>query len=282
MVSFGKGKVQNLLILFQLSKATSFTNLSLLTDHYLTAEDVGNFLCAIDFTHVTTLRLDYKLRFSSVPKLLQNDQIRHTWETLQIMPQISNPGPREAGHPQGGVPGYSEEGFLMVQHHLDMAVARVLAKKAGTVTRNINVTLNAMRFPFPPYIEDNFLISLSLLFPIIIVFSFIYPAVNLSKSLVIEKERRLKESMKMMGLHEACNWTAHFIKSLLMAMPCIAVMVTLLFVKLGKDLCILNFSEWTLVATFFVVYQISNIFMCFMISTFFSKVNLWRPETDPS
>lgn len=50
------------------------------------------------------------------------------------------------------------------------------------------------RFPFYPYVADLFLFAMGFLFPAVVVFSFIYGSVNLTKAIVIEKEMKLKES----------------------------------------------------------------------------------------
>ena len=77
---------------------------------------------------------------------------------------------------------------------------------------------------------------------------------------------------KMHGLNETHHWTAMFIKSVLMTLPSIAVLVTLLCIKLKHDMALLNFSNPFVLFLFFFLYEISNICLCFMISTFFSKV----------
>ena len=52
--------------------------------------------------------------------------------------------------------------------------------------------VNMRRYPYPPYIDDKFLIALQGWLPLIFLLSFIYPVINISKSIVYEKEKRLK------------------------------------------------------------------------------------------
>lgn len=73
--------------------------------------------------------------------------------------------------------------------------------------------VNLRRFPFPSYIDDFFVIALQSQLPLFLVLSYIYPVINIAKSIVHEKERRLKESMKMMGLPNWLHWSAWFTKS---------------------------------------------------------------------
>jgi ATP-binding cassette subfamily A (ABC1) protein 3 len=60
--------------------------------------------------------------------------------------------------------------------------------------------------PYPKYIDDVFLVALQNFLPLILVFSFIYSVINITKSIAHEKEKRLKESMKIMGLPNWLHW----------------------------------------------------------------------------
>ena len=51
------------------------------------------------------------------------------------------------------------------------------------------------------------------MFPFLVVFAVLYPVSNVITSLVKEKELRIKEGMKMMGLTDAAHtasWVFHF------------------------------------------------------------------------
>jgi ATP-binding cassette subfamily A (ABC1) protein 3 len=232
-------------------------------------------LCGVIFENETNLdkELKYKLRFPSTPKFAARDPTRpiRTWWTQFTFPLFSKPGPRQGGNRTGGVPGYYEEGFLAVQHAVAMSVASHISSKKD-IEEEVDVYLQ--RFPYPPYIEDIFLLALQFLFPIILMLSFIYPAVNLTKNLVIEKEKRLKESMKMMGLKNWLHWFAWFIKSFTWLAISSGLLSILLTIKIKEDVGILNKSNGLLIYLFFISYAISCIAFCFMLSTFFSKVSL--------
>lgn len=225
-------------------------------------------LCGIEFVELKKNSVSVEIRFTSIPRYYKDQSVRKDWRTLLIMPQINPPGPRENKSIGGGEPGYYREGFLYIQHQLSLAAAQAM----NGLNTEMKVNFEAQRFPFPPYVDDTFLFVISFLFPSLIVFSFIYPSVNLTKSLVIEKELRLKESMKMMGMKEKYHWIAHFLKSILWSIISLVLIVTFLFVKFSHDLAILNFSDVFVVFLFFFLYEVSNICLCFAISSFFSKV----------
>ena len=67
--------------------------------------------------------------------------------------------------------------------------------------------------------------------PLCVVISFIYSVAILVQSIVYEKEQRLKEVMKMMGLSNAVHWTAWFITSIV-SMLTIVILLTIVL-KVG-------------------------------------------------
>jgi ATP-binding cassette subfamily A (ABC1) protein 3 len=231
-------------------------------------------LCGIVFENDqfdTELRV--KLRFKSSPTHQSGDGPPFTsWWTQYTFPQFSIPGPRELEYDTGAQPGYYEEGFLTIQHLVTMAVANVTSNGFATAENKLN--LIAQRFPYPTFMKDIFLVVLQFLFPVILMFSFIYPAVNQTKNLVLEKERRLKESMKMMGLKDWLHWFAWFLKSLLWLAISVAIITGFLCVKIHDGAGILNTSDGSFIYFFFIMYSITTISFCFMLSTIFSKVRL--------
>lgn len=88
------------------------------------------------------------------------------------------------------------QGFLPVQHSIAMnAINYLKSLIKASAEEDLETTVNMCRYPYPPYIDDKFIVALQLFFPMIICFSFIYPAVNIVKNLVVEKEKRIKVSV---------------------------------------------------------------------------------------
>ncbi len=101
---------------------------------------------------------------------------------------------------------YEEEGFLAIQRTVDKAITR-LATLLGTlkledILPSLYVTLpshplddidvHLQRYPYPPYVEDVFILVSQYQLPFIIILSFLVVAPNLAKDVVLEKERKLK------------------------------------------------------------------------------------------
>lgn len=92
--------------------------------------------------------------------------------------------------------GYMSQGFLPVQHSIAMSTMYLLGN-FWIKPEIFTTTLEMNRYPYPPFLDDKFIVALQLFFPMIICFSFIYPAVNIVKNLVIEKEKRIKVFLKI-------------------------------------------------------------------------------------
>ena len=98
------------------------------------------------------------------------------------------------------VAGYQKEGFLAIQRATDQAL---LDYFSTTKLPDSAVDVKLRRHPYPPYEDDQFVLVIQKQLPLIIMLGFIFLASNLVKSLVHEKERKLKVS-KIIII--SCSW----------------------------------------------------------------------------
>lgn len=63
---------------------------------------------------------------------------------------------------------------------------------------------------------------------VLIVLSFMFPTINSVRYITIEKERQLKEAMKIMGLPSWMHWTSWFIRIMVFMIIAMAIIVALL------------------------------------------------------
>ncbi|XP_053672341.1 phospholipid-transporting ATPase ABCA3-like [Anopheles nili] len=187
------------------------------------------------------------------------------WQTNLLVVPFS-PRLRNPDETDGGSPSYYKEGFLAIQGAVSRAL---LGRRLGGVSLP---TVHIQRYPYPPYYDDAILEALQQLLALIIVISFFYTCVNTVKYITIEKEKQLKEAMKIMGLSNWLHWTAWFVKCLILLTVSLSLITILLCVPFSSA-AILENSDWTLVWFFFFVFSITTICYCFMISVFFSKAN---------
>ena len=87
---------------------------------------------------------------------------------------------------------YYEEGFLSLQHAINIALIKEIKDSAEGEIDNMKIQMR--RFPYPPYVDDNFILVLQRQLPFLILLSFIVTAPNIVKDIIIEKENRLKVS----------------------------------------------------------------------------------------
>ncbi|KAG7167085.1 ATP-binding cassette sub-family A member 3-like 1 [Homarus americanus] len=189
------------------------------------------------------------------------------WYTELSYPLYQVPGPRDRTNNHGGRPGYYTEGFLALQHAVDMAIAEYFT---GT-NPDVHYVVEMQRMPYPPFIDDKYLVALQAWLPFVLLLSYIYPAINIVKSVVYEKEKKLKESMKMMGLQNWLHWLAWFTKTF-MFLATSTVFITILLHGPGS-LAVLSESDPTLVFVFLLLYTTCSVCFCFFLSTLFSKAN---------
>ena len=110
---------------------------------------------------------------------------------------------------------------------------------------------------------------LQYLLPFVMVLSWIASVSLLVKTIVYEKETRLKEVMKVMGLKNSAHWISYFVSSLT-----IFVVISLslcIVLKAGK---ILTFTDFSVVFALVVSFAMATITFCFFLSTWFSQANL--------
>ena len=76
--------------------------------------------------------------------------------------------------------------------------------------------------------------------PLFMILAWILTTAMLCKSIVYEKDRRLKEVMKIMGLGNGVHWMAWFINAFVMMFATIVILVVML--KVNKHFFILKYS----------------------------------------
>lgn len=132
------------------------------------------------------------------------------------------------------------------------------------------------RYPYPPYIEDPLLMALVNFISMVIMLSFVYTCINTVKVITAEKEKQLKEAMKIMGLPNWLHWMAWFLKTLGFMLISVIMIVILLKVEWipNSNVSIFTNSDATVIFVFLVIYMCTSITFCFMISVFFSKANI--------
>ncbi|XP_076468817.1 phospholipid-transporting ATPase ABCA3-like isoform X2 [Babylonia areolata] len=165
---------------------------------------------------------------------------------------------------------YFWRGFAYTQRLVSEALIREWQPGA-----KLNVSsLYVRRMPYPPYDENTMIKVMGGSFPTILMLSFILSVMIMSKNIIEEKEKQLKESMKLMGMSSAAHWTSWFLLFFFYLVIASALYTTFLSVKLGSSQPVLVYSDPSLIFVFLVLYSISVIAFTFLVSTFVSKANI--------
>ncbi|XP_015239544.1 PREDICTED: retinal-specific ATP-binding cassette transporter-like, partial [Cyprinodon variegatus] len=154
-------------------------------------------------------------------------------------------------------------GFAYLQDMMDHAVIRLQTSKS----QPLGVFLQ--QIPYPCFVDDGFVQSIGAIMPMFLVLAFMYSVCMIIKTLVLEKELRLKEVLRAVGVQNGALWSARFTENfVLLTVPCALISV---MVKYGK---VLQYSDPSVIFVFLLVFCLATISQCFLISVFFSKANL--------
>ncbi|XP_071081915.1 phospholipid-transporting ATPase ABCA3-like [Haliotis cracherodii] len=219
-----------------------------------------NISYAVEFNVVSTATsLPMSLHYSLRPKM-------EDWETDSVTSFSGSNSPRD------GEPDYRSRGFLFLQRTIDEAVIKEWNASASDLLDNLDLRLQ--RMPFPPYREDGMATLLQILFPVLLMMSFILMAIQTTKGVVYEKERKLKESMKLMGLSAAAHWASWFLTIFIYILIFSAIFTVACGVNISGNGAVLANSDPSVLIVFLICYGVAIISFCFMISAFTQRANI--------
>ncbi|OWR47004.1 ATP-binding cassette sub-family A member 7 [Danaus plexippus plexippus] len=240
----------------------------------IAAVQFDNDLLGLDDSRKVPFNMTYFLRFPEKPRQYSLFGIGgNSWRTDEIFPFFEVPGPRFPFSWEGGNdPGYVNELFIGFQHAISMELVELMT---GQSLKDFTVHIN--RYPHPPYVQDLAVEALMYIFPMFIMLSFSYTAVNIIRTITIEKELQLKETMKIMGLPTWLHWMAWFWKQFIYLFVTGLLITVILKVNWFTNeqgfsgYSVFTKTPWTVILLFIMLYLSCTIFFCFMISSFFSK-----------
>uniref|UniRef100_A0A8P0P0T7 ABC transporter domain-containing protein n=1 Tax=Canis lupus familiaris TaxID=9615 RepID=A0A8P0P0T7_CANLF len=194
------------------------------------------------------------------------------WNTHLLFPNTPSLGPRNPFEDDGGSPRYIREGFLIFQYAVDQAIMMYHnGRRIETIFGDFFIRIR--RFPYPAYYKDDFLWLFLSLFPLVVILVFSLTELTLIRTIVSEKEKRLKEYQLMIGLSNAMLWASYFVSFFLMFVIITCLLCMILFVKIVPEV-VFQYSDPSLVFVFFLCFVVSSISFGFLISTLFNTATL--------
>uniref|UniRef100_A0A3Q2ZB20 ATP-binding cassette, sub-family A (ABC1), member 4a n=1 Tax=Kryptolebias marmoratus TaxID=37003 RepID=A0A3Q2ZB20_KRYMA len=153
-------------------------------------------------------------------------------------------------------------GFAYLQDIVEHGVIRTHTGKEWP----LGVYLQQM--PYPCYVDD-FMLTLNRCFPVFMVLAWVYSVSMIVKSIVLEKELRLKETLKTMGVTNGVIWSTWFTDSFFMMGTSTALLTAII---MGGR--VLNYSNPVILFLFLLTFTTATIMQCFLLSVFFNQANL--------
>uniref|UniRef100_A0AAQ5WZG1 P-type phospholipid transporter n=1 Tax=Amphiprion ocellaris TaxID=80972 RepID=A0AAQ5WZG1_AMPOC len=149
-------------------------------------------------------------------------------------------------------------GFSYLQDVIEQGIIRAVT---GTKEKT---GIYIQQMPYPCYVDDIFLRVMSRSMPLFMTLAWMYSVAIIIKGVVYEKEARLKETMRIMGLNNGILWLSWFISSLIPLLISAGLLM-------GN---LLPYSDSGVVFLFLGSFGVVTIMQCFLISTLFSRANL--------
>ena len=175
------------------------------------------------------------------------------------------------GQGNGGMPFldqymYNSQSFVLT-NIINSFVATETCRSAGVCETNTNITMNmqgAVPFPNPEVSSQGFWAAVGGSFAILMIITLLYPISNMVKSLVTEKETRIREGMLMMAMRSDALWLSWIVNFIGLLLP-LSILLTLAGSKLFL------YSDKSIVFIYFFVFFLASMSYAIFISQFFSK-----------
>ncbi len=158
----------------------------------------------------------------------------------------------------------ASKGHLLLQ---DFVEHWILETQTG---RNLNLdrSITWQPMPTPPFIKDVFAESISTFIGLFYTIIYIWPVTRLIKGIVEEKQLRIREGMRMMGLPDSalfCSWLSTY---------ALIFFITSLCITLITSSSVYAHSNKFYIFIFFFFFSLSTFTFCWLLSVFFSRAQV--------
>lgn len=157
--------------------------------------------------------------------------------------------------------GYTFSGFSTLQLMMDSYIF----SQYSDAEVDVKVMASIGLMPTEDYETDDFQFVISSTLGIFYMLSFLYPVSRMIRALVLEKEQKIKEGMKMMGLTDFA-YNLSWLITTVTQMALVSGLIVLVTMS-----SVFEYSNPFLVFVYFLAFSLAVINMCFLMATFFSK-----------
>ncbi|XP_044222425.1 glucosylceramide transporter ABCA12 [Thunnus albacares] len=152
-------------------------------------------------------------------------------------------------------------GFVYLQENIERAII-----ETQTGQRATDAAVQLQPFPYPCHLRDEYLEAISFVFPLMLMIAWVLFVADFVKKLVHERELRLHEYMKMMGVNPLSHFFAWFLECAIYLV--LTVIILTLVLKYGG---ILSHSDGFLLFLYLCDYSLSVLAFSYLVSSFFDK-----------
>eukprot|EP00002_Diphylleia_rotans_P026663 TRINITY_DN532_c0_g1_i27.p1 TRINITY_DN532_c0_g1~~TRINITY_DN532_c0_g1_i27.p1 ORF type:complete len:1358 (+),score=157.88 TRINITY_DN532_c0_g1_i27:186-4076(+) len=161
---------------------------------------------------------------------------------------------------------YMISGFVSLQAAVDTAIFSYLQ---GSEAPNLILSISAKEYPFPFYSKNKFYGAISPNIAFYFCLGVLPLCIKLISRIVYEKEQKIHEVMKIMGLKDSIFWLSWFTSSYLLVF--LAMFIMTVVAKFGN---VFGHSNFGVIFLFFQLWGLCVITFCFVVSVFFDKARI--------
>ena len=148
--------------------------------------------------------------------------------------------------------------YANVQRAFDQAIA------SRTTGRNVRLSVSVKAFPFPAYATNLGSTFAAVFFGLVFVFAFVVTVVVVVRGVAEERELRLREGMRIMGLSERAYWASWFVTSY-------APLLLVSFLVAAAGAFPFRHTDWTVTFAFLALWTAQLVAFCFALVPLFAS-----------
>jgi len=148
--------------------------------------------------------------------------------------------------------------YANVQRAFDQAIM------SRTTDRNVRLSVSVKAFPFPAYATNLGSTFAAVFFGLVFVFAFVITVVVVVRSVAEERELRLREGMRIMGLSERAYWASWFVTSY-------APLLLVSFLVAAAGAFPFRHTDWTVTFAFLALWTAQLVAFCFALVPLFAS-----------
>jgi len=164
---------------------------------------------------------------------------------------------------------FLEGGHILLQDFVETWILEHEGSGSPTVpARDIQRTISFQPFPTRPYIDDPFADVVSAILGLFFTIIYIWPVTRLVKGIVEEKQLRIREGMKMMGLPDSalfCSWLTTYT---------VMFLITAIGITIVTASTVYENSNKFFIFIFFFFFAMTTFAFCWLLSVFFSRAQV--------